>query len=370
MSILNFGQPKKPKSRTSKPSKVALAVGALIILLGLRSTFAANISLNNSQPVEFGQGKVLTSACHSEILVTPNSSFINSDGGGEYRFTSLKFSEIDSDGSHCSNKTFTIKAYGSSGGIPLNFVGSTSEIIVKDTGSNFALNPVTGVSLTQVSGDVSSFTLLFNSVNSPMLAGDLGRITIESKDSPVEITYSLNDTGPGGGWIVYHSVVGFSCGLTLSETCHYLEAAKANWNSGSNSFQWAITAYKDVYVGGGALARDATKNCDAIGCGLKNTQAIIDQGNDATTAAGIARAFNGGGKTDWFLPSIDELHEVSSVLKTGNGDLANNLTWSSSESRNSPVRARWQLPSVSIGSFSDNIDRKNSSHDVRPVRAF
>jgi hypothetical protein len=301
--------------------------------------------------------------------MAPNSTFINAGGGGEYRFTSLTFSEIDSDSSHCSNKTFTIKAFGNGGANSLNFVGTTSEIIVKDTGSNFVLTPATGVSLTQVSGDVSTFTLLFNSANSPMLSEDLEQITIESKD-PSEITYSLNDEGPAGGWIVYHLEAGFPCGLTLSQTCHYLEAAKANWNSGTNAFPWALTAYKDVYVGGGTSARDATKNCDAIGCGLKNTQAIIDQGNDATTAAGIARAFNGGGRSDWFLPSIMELHEVSAVLKPGNGDLANSLTWSSSERPATAVRARYQLPSATTGAFFDNINTKNSSHDVRPVRAF
>jgi hypothetical protein len=370
MSILNFGKPEKPKSRSSKPSKFMLIFGVALILLGLRTTLASSINLNDGGPVEFGQGKVVTSACDSEILITPNSTFINASGGGDYRFTSLKLSEIDSDSSHCLNKAFTIKAYSNGDTNPLNFVGSTSEIIVKDTGSNFELTPATGVSISQESGDVTTFTLLFDSANSPMLSDYLDKITIESKD-PDEITYSINDTGPAGGWIVYRSVAGFPCGLTRGETCHYLEAAKANWNSGTNAFPWALTAYKDVYVGGGTSARDATKNCDAIGCGLKNTQMIIDQGNDATTAAGIARAYNGGGKTDWFLPSINELHEVSAVLKTGSGDLANNFTWSSSEKPTSPVRGRYQLPTNINGqAWYDNINVKSGIHDVRPVRAF
>ena len=370
MSILNFEQPEKSKSRSSKPSKFMVAIGIALILFGLRSTFASSINLNSGGPIEFGQGKIITSACDSEILMSPNSTFINAVGGGEYRFTSLTFSDINSDNSHCSNKTFTIKAQGDRGASTLNFVGTTSEIIVKDTGSNFVLTPATGVSISQVAGDVSTFTLLFNSENSPMHSEDLDQITFESKDQPAEITYSLNDEGPAGGWIVYYSVAGFPCGLTLGDTCHYLEAAKANWNLGTNAFPWAITAYKDVYVGGGTTARDATKNCDAIGCGLKNTQAIIDQGNDATTAAGIARAYNGGGETDWFLPSINELHEVSAVLNTGSGDLANNFTWSSSEKPTSPVRARYQLPTASSGAWFDNINVKSGVQDVRPVRAF
>jgi hypothetical protein len=370
MSILNFEQPEKSKSRSSKPSKFMVAIGIALILFGLRSTLASSINLNSGGPIEFGQGKIITSACDSEILMSPNSTFINAVGGGEYRFTSLTFSDINSDSSHCSNKSFTIKAYGNGGANSLNFVDSTSEIIVEDTGSNFVLTPATGVSISQDSGDVSTFTLLFNSANSPMLTDDLDQITIESKDS-LEITYALNDEGPAGGWIVYHSVAGFPCGLTLGDTCHYLEAAKADWNLGTNAFPWAITAYKDVYVGGGTSARDATKNCDAIVCGLKNTQAIVDQGNDATTAAGIARAYNGGGNTDWFLPSINELHQVVAVLYGGSGDLANSFTWSSSEKPTSPVRGRYQYPSVGSNHvWFDGQNTKNGVHEVRPVRAF
>jgi hypothetical protein len=192
MSILNFEQPEKPKSSSSKPSKFMVAIGIALILFGLRSTFASSINLNSGGPIEFGQGKIITSACDSEILMTPNSTFINAVGGGEYRFTSLTFSDINSDSSHCSNKTFTIKAQGDGGASTLSFVGTTSEIIVKDTGSNFVLTPATGVSISQVTGDVSTFTLLFNSENSPMLSEDLAQITIESKDPPAEITYSLN----------------------------------------------------------------------------------------------------------------------------------------------------------------------------------
>jgi hypothetical protein len=370
MSLLNFNQSARVKRELNKPSKFIVVIGVVLILFGLRSTFAANISLNNSQPIEFGQAKVMASACDSEILVTPNSTFVNSAGSGVFEFTSLEVSGISSDSSHCAHKLFVIKAQGDGGSTALNFVGSISQIEVVDTGTNFELTAGTGLSISQESGDASKFTINFSTANSPMLAGDLDQITIESTDPPAVTNYSIHDEGPGGGWIVYHSELGFSCGSTLSDTCHYLEAAKADWNSGANTFPWAITAFKDVFVGGGTSGRDATKNCDAIGCGLKNTEAIIDQGNDVTTAAGIARAYNGGGETDWFLPSINELHEVAAVLKTGSGDLANNLTWSSSENRSVQVRARWQLPSVSFGSFSDNIDVKSGLHDVRPVRAF
>ncbi|MFB1039127.1 MAG: hypothetical protein QMC35_01555 [Polaribacter sp.] len=50
----------------------------------------------------------------------------------------------------------------------------------------------------------------------------------------------------------------------------------------------------------------------AIGTGSANTDAIIAvQGTTQTDyAAGLARAYNGGGYTDWFLPSKDALNQM------------------------------------------------------------
>ena len=49
-----------------------------------------------------------------------------------------------------------------------------------------------------------------------------------------------------------------------------------------------------------------------IGTGLTNTNIIIaSQGPTSTNyAAGLARAYRGGGYTDWFLPSKDELNKL------------------------------------------------------------
>ena len=47
----------------------------------------------------------------------------------------------------------------------------------------------------------------------------------------------------------------------------------------------------------------------AIGTGMANTTAIINnQGSGTGHAAGLARAYNGGGFNDWYLPSKDELN--------------------------------------------------------------
>ena len=376
MSVLDFGNDYNEYEDFDEPAKgrgkslFILAICLALAFALVRSTFASNISIG-SGPVEFGQGIALTAACDDSITIMPGSGFTNASGAGSFALSTLTISGIDSSVGHCKDKRFFIKAYDQSSSTPLTLFGSTTSIEVGDDGTNFNLTSATGLTLSQPSGDNTQFTLTINAANSPIAVGSVYKFTIESTDKG-PVVYSVGDTGPGGGWIVYVSnPTGFSCGLTLSQTCNYLEAAKANWNSGTNSFPWAITAYKDVFVGGGTAGRDATKNCDAIGCGLKNTQAIVDQGNDLTTAAGIARAYNGGGKTDWFLPSMDELHKVVIAIYGGSGDLANTFTWSSSEGTGSQIRARYRYPSASFGNaFYDNIDNKAGSHDVRPVRAF
>ena len=377
MSILDLGNEYNEYENFDEPSSsirnsiFILAICAAIAYALLRSTFAADISIG-SGPVEFGQGASQTTACDNEITILPGSAFVNSSGAGSFALSTITVSGINSGVGYCKDKRFIIKAFDNSSSSPITMFGSTTSVEVADDGTNFTLTPATGLTLSQPSGDNTQFTLTIDSANSPVSVSSVYKFTIESLEKAPGVVYSVGDTGPGGGWIVYVSnPTGFSCGLTLSQTCNYLEAAKADWNSGSNSFPWALTAYKDVFVGGGTSARDATKNCDAIGCGLKNTQAIIDQGNDATTAAGKARAYNGGGKTDWYLPSMNELHKVVIAIYGGSGDLANSFTWSSSENSGSQIRARYRYTSALFGNaFYDNIDVKNSSKEVRPVRAF
>ncbi len=70
----------------------------------------------------------------------------------------------------------------------------------------------------------------------------------------------------------------------------------------------------------------------AIGTGFSNTNKIIaSQGEPATSyAAGLARSYTGGGYTDWYLPSKDELEKLS-YNREIIGGFFNFYYWSSSE---------------------------------------
>jgi hypothetical protein len=109
---------------------------------------------------------------------------------------------------------------------------------------------------------------------------------------------------------------------------------------------------------------DATK----IGSGYQNTVDINAQaGNVAASSAAVyAFDYSNNGKTDWHLPSRDELNELRKQ-HTAIGIPAD-YYWSSSEySATSAVRLKVRL-NLNDGDWF--ITPKSITFRVRPVRAF
>ena len=104
----------------------------------------------------------------------------------------------------------------------------------------------------------------------------------------------------------------------------------------------------------------------AIGTGLSNTNTIIaSQGATATSyAAGLARAYTGGGYTDWYLPSKEELN-ILYINKVAIGGFSDYVYyWSSTEYDNYNVWANY----LGIGML---VDRgKSNTYTVRAIRSF
>lgn len=110
MSILNLNAPQGRGPAEKKSLKILMGVGLLAAVLGFGSTLAANISINNGNQSEFGQGVSETIYCGSEnptkITVRPISKFVNSvdidgdiDGDDEWRqptFDSRRFVRVSS----------------------------------------------------------------------------------------------------------------------------------------------------------------------------------------------------------------------------------------------------------------------------------
>lgn len=69
----------------------------------------------------------------------------------------------------------------------------------------------------------------------------------------------------------------------------------------------------------------------ALGTGKKNTRKIINiQGKPGNYAAIICKNYNGGGFSDWFLPSRNEIKELYAQKKIVGG-FVNDRYWSSTE---------------------------------------
>jgi Protein of unknown function (DUF1566) len=191
---------------------------------------------------------------------------------------------------------------------------------------------------------------------------------------------AVGDTGPGGGVVFYVSASNFtSIGSACNTACKYLEAAPAN-TDGDPTRSWAtdVNSNRTTAVTGA----DGT----AIGTGYQNTLDIVAQtGNVAgSSAAVLALSFRGGSKTDWHLPSKDELNQLcryawtlaisnttttcigmSGSIRTG---FSADSYWSSSEF--SANFAWYQYFGDYYGDGLQDYSSKNGSAYVRPVRAF
>ena len=161
------------------------------------------------------------------------------------------------------------------------------------------------------------------------------------------VTYALGDTGPGGGLVFL-----ISGGLTY-------EMAPKTWNGGASdpsALEWCSNTTTSI---AGAVGT-------AIGTGAQNT---VEMDAGCTSGAGQEAADHvAGGKSDWFLPSKDELNEMWLYSQVGGFNTATygfaGNYWSSSQSSASKA---WDQAFESGNQFKD---AKSASRSVRPVRAF
>ena len=104
----------------------------------------------------------------------------------------------------------------------------------------------------------------------------------------------------------------------------------------------------------------------ALGTGFSNTNMIIwVQGAPSSGyAAGVARAYQGGGYTDWYLPSKDELNQLF-LHQAKIGGFGPHYYWSSSEFDASTAWAKAFDLSSPAYAYS-----KNGASYVRAVRVF
>lgn len=184
----------------------------------------------------------------------------------------------------------------------------------------------------------------FNVVNKQIISVTTNTFTVEP--------YEIGDTGPGGGLIF---LIPSTEGNVAQE---YFEAAPVgvelnrSWATDINSNQTTVVS-----------GADGT----AIGTGAQNTADIVAQaGNVAATSAAVyCSELTSGSKSDWFLPSKDELNEMYENLHILEiGGFTSGAYWTSSEFDNNEA---WYQTFLDGGQFETT---KLSTPLVRPARSF
>lgn len=123
--------------------------------------------------------------------------------------------------------------------------------------------------------------------------------------------YKIGDRGPGGGYIFYDKG-------SYSDGWRYLEAA-------AEDQAMAVEWYNGEIIETGAKGT-------AVGTGKSNTQKIVKAQGEGNYAAWLCVSYRGGGKSDWFLPSFDELDLMyKNLKKTGIVDFSGRFCWTSTE---------------------------------------
>jgi len=154
--------------------------------------------------------------------------------------------------------------------------------------------------------------------------------------------YIIGETGRGGGIVFYDKG-------SVSDGWRYLEAAPVNQGT---SLAWASSGYTSTSIAGTGTV---------IGTGKANTAAILAVDANAPAAKACAD-YRGGGLSDWFLPSRDELnamYQARSHLGISSG-----WFWSSSQYHGSSA---W-LQNFGNGNQFDYY--KGNDYFVRAIRAF
>ena len=220
-------------------------------------------------------------------------------------------------------------------------------------------------------------------------------------------TCVVGDTGPGGGIVFYvHSDADnmfTSDGSDCGTTCRYLEATPSDISTGLVWAASVVTCFADtgstptncqtgsVYDEAVSPGQVASRTASlAIGMGMTNTnlhyRLMTTNGSAVVTsyAAGLAWDYTSNGKSDWHLPSNDELNELCKYARqqtTGNpavlcdnsGTLRSGFVadyyWSSSEVHASGAPAGREF-GFADGSSGVSNASKAFADRIRAVRAF
>lgn len=183
------------------------------------------------------------------------------------------------------------------------------------------------------------------------------------------VKYRVGDLGPAGGIIFYVE-------SSVKPWGQYLEVAPNGWYGGmpDPKSSWCDLIDREILKATGTSDAPSVTGRE-IGKGKGNTQVMSNLCKYG--AANLATEYQGGGKSDWFLPSQEELNQLCKFARGQNQGIGNckpsgslnsgfyNYYWSSTE-----VDAKYAWDRFfNIG--NSNLSHKDwDGNAVRPIRSF
>jgi uncharacterized protein (TIGR02145 family) len=244
------------------------------------------------------------------------------------------------------------------GGVLSSTGGATTAIgIMYSTSSSFGTystttinaNAVAGTYTTTISG-LSELTTYYVKAFATNTAGTTYGPTINFSTPVLPLTVGTSYQGGKIFYIFQPSEPGYVAGQT-----HGLIAATSDQGS----------AYWGCY--GASLTVS-----NSLGSGSTNTASIIGSCSDSGTAASKARAHNGGGYSDWYLPSQEELYKLY-LVRSDIGGFTNGKYWSSSQAPNGAGNCCYAIYYNFQSATQNTIDwqdKNTSNSGVRAIRTF
>jgi hypothetical protein len=187
MEILKFDGGRSPQKRTRLVTMIA---GAFLVA-AVGSTFAANISINTNNSLEYAQGVTQAAACDPGLLIIPSNRFVNSAGAGTFKLETITVTDTASVTTalnvgmgNCASKTFRLRAFGDSGNALTLSAGSTPtycDVAIASTsfaGGKVAASVDNTKCVATITQLAKGFDLAFTSPS--LAAADIYKITIES----------------------------------------------------------------------------------------------------------------------------------------------------------------------------------------------
>jgi hypothetical protein len=189
MEILKFDGGRSPQKRT----RLVTVIAGAFLVAAVGSTFAANISINTNNSLEYAQGVTQAAACNPGILIIPANRFVNSAGAGSFILETITVTDTASVTTatnvgfgNCSGKTLRLRAFGDSGNALQLSAGTTPnycDVALANPAFNTGTSKVdASVTSSQCAATITKlakgFDLAFTSPTLP--AADIFKITIES----------------------------------------------------------------------------------------------------------------------------------------------------------------------------------------------